>query len=68
MKALHGDYVQPRLHAGSYRPHEVLFIIGGATVGILVGNLVSHRSSNSKLTFIPFGNSNYQGVKLAYIW
>ena len=48
--------------------HWLSDVVAGAAIGTLVGNLVSHRSSNSKLTFIPFGNSNYQGVKLSYIW
>jgi len=48
--------------------HWLSDVVAGAAIGTLVGNFVSHRSSDSKLTFIPFGNSNYQGVKLSYIW
>ena len=46
--------------------HWLTDVVAGATIGTLVGNLVSHRTSNSKLTFVPFGNRNFQGVRLAY--
>ena len=46
--------------------HWLTDVVAGATVGTLVGNLVSHRASNSKLTVVPFGNRNFQGVRLAY--
>lgn len=46
--------------------HWLSDVVAGATIGTLVGNLVSHRTSNSKLTVIPFGNGNFQGVRLAY--
>jgi hypothetical protein len=46
--------------------HWLSDVVAGATIGTLVGNLVSHRTSNSKLTVVPFGNGNYQGVRLAY--
>lgn len=48
--------------------HWLTDVVAGATIGTLVGNLVSHRKSNSQLTVVPFGNSNFQGVKLAYVW
>jgi len=46
--------------------HWLTDVVAGATIGTLVGNLVSHRNTNSKLTVIPFGNGNFQGVRLAY--
>lgn len=46
--------------------HWLTDVVAGATIGTLVGNLVSHRTSNSKLTVVPFGNGNFQGVRLAY--
>ena len=46
--------------------HWLTDVVAGATIGTLVGNLVCHRTSNSKLTVVPFGNSNFQGVRLAY--
>lgn len=46
--------------------HWLTDVVAGATIGTLVGNLVSHRTSNSKLTVVPFGNRNFQGVRLAY--
>lgn len=48
--------------------HWLSDVVAGAAIGTLVGNFVSHRSSDSKLTIVPFGNNNYQGVKLSYIW
>jgi membrane-associated phospholipid phosphatase len=48
--------------------HWLTDVIGGAVVGTLVGNLVSHRSADSKLTFSPYGNRNFQGVKMSYVW
>lgn len=48
--------------------HWLTDVVAGATIGTLVGNLVSHRSSNSQLTFVPFGNANFQGVKIAYVF
>lgn len=48
--------------------HWLTDVIGGAVVGTLVGNLVSHRSENSKLTFSPYGNRNFQGIRMAYVW
>lgn len=48
--------------------HWLTDVIGGAVVGTLVGNLVSHRSGNSKLSFSPYGNRNFQGVRMAYVW
>lgn len=48
--------------------HWLTDVIGGAAIGTLVGNLVSHRTSNSKLTIVPFGNSTYQGINLTYTW
>jgi len=48
--------------------HWLTDVVAGATIGTLVGNLVSHRKSNSQFTVVPFGNSNFQGVKLAYVW
>lgn len=46
--------------------HWLTDVVAGATIGTLVGNLVSHRTSNSKLTVVPFGNGNFQGVRFAY--
>lgn len=46
--------------------HWFTDVVAGATIGTLVGNLVSHRTSNSKLTVVPFGNGNFQGIRLAY--
>lgn len=46
--------------------HWLTDVVAGATIGTLVGNLVSHRATNSHLTFIPFGNSNFQGIKIVY--
>ncbi len=43
-------------------------VVAGAAIGTLVGNLVSRRSPDSKLSIVPYGSSNYQGVKLAYTW
>jgi len=48
--------------------HWLTDVVAGATIGTLVGNLVSHRSTNSQLTFVPFGNANFQGVKIAYVF
>jgi len=47
--------------------HWLTDVVAGATIGTLIGNLVSHRTSTSKLSVIPFGNGNFQGVRLAYI-
>lgn len=46
--------------------HWLSDVVAGAAIGTFVGNLVSHRTSNSKLTIVPFGNSTYQGVQLVY--
>ena len=46
--------------------HWLTDVVAGAAVGTLVGNLVSHRSINSHLTVVPFGNSNFQGIKVVY--
>jgi len=46
--------------------HWLTDVVAGATIGTLIGNLVSQRNSNSKLTVVPFGNGNFQGVRLAY--
>jgi hypothetical protein len=46
--------------------HWFTDVVAGATIGTLVGNLVSHRTSNSNLTVVPFGNRNFQGIRLAY--
>lgn len=48
--------------------HWLSDVVAGAAIGTLVGNLVSHRTSYSKLTIVPFGNSSYQGVNLVYTW
>lgn len=48
--------------------HWLTDVIGGAVVGTLVGNLVSHRTSNSKLTLVPFGTGNFQGIQMTYVW
>lgn len=46
--------------------HWLSDVVAGAAVGTLVGNLVSHRTSDSRLSVIPFRKGNFQGVKLAY--
>lgn len=46
--------------------HWLTDVVAGAAIGTLVGNLVSHRTSNSRLTFVPFGGSNFQGIKVVY--
>lgn len=46
--------------------HWLSDVVAGAAIGTLVGNLVSHRSSNSRLAIIPFGSSSFQGVQLVY--
>jgi len=46
--------------------HWLTDVVAGATIGTLVGNLVTHRTSKSKLTVVPYGNGNFQGVRLAY--
>jgi membrane-associated phospholipid phosphatase len=46
--------------------HWLSDVVAGAAIGTVIGNLVSHRTTNSKLTVVPFGNGNFQGVKLAY--
>lgn len=46
--------------------HWLTDVVAGATIGTLVGNFVCHRTSNSKLTVVPFGNGSFQGVRLAY--
>lgn len=48
--------------------HWLTDVVAGATIGTLVGNLVSHRSADSKLSVVPIGNSNFQGVRLSYTW
>ena len=48
--------------------HWLSDVVAGAVIGTLVGNLVSHRTSNSKLSVVPFGAQNFQGIKLAYVW
>jgi len=46
--------------------HWLTDVVAGATIGTLVGNLVSHRTTNSHLTVIPFGGSNFQGITVLY--
>jgi len=46
--------------------HWLTDVVAGAAIGTLVGNLVSHRTTNSHLTVVPFGNGNFQGVKIVY--
>ncbi|HCY43411.1 MAG TPA: hypothetical protein DHV48_19095 [Prolixibacteraceae bacterium] len=48
--------------------HWLSDVVAGAAIGTLVGNLVSQRSSNSKISFVPYRNGGFQGVKLSYIW
>jgi membrane-associated phospholipid phosphatase len=48
--------------------HWLSDVVAGAAIGTLVGNLVSHRTSNSKLALVPIAASNYQGVQLTYLW
>lgn len=47
--------------------HWLTDVVAGAAIGTLVGNLVSHRTSNSRLTVVPFGNNHFQGISLAYV-
>ncbi len=46
--------------------HWLTDVVAGATIGTLVGNLVSHRTLNSHLTVVPFGNGTFQGIKVVY--
>jgi len=46
--------------------HWLSDVVAGAAIGTLVGNLVSHRTSTSKLSIVPFGSANFQGVRFAY--
>jgi hypothetical protein len=46
--------------------HWLTDVVAGATIGTLVGDFVSHRTSDSRLSMMPFGNSNFQGLRLAY--
>lgn len=48
--------------------HWLTDVVAGATVGTLVGNLVSHRKTNARLTLVPFGNGYFQGIKIAYVF
>ncbi len=48
--------------------HWLSDVVAGAAVGTLIGNLVSQRTTNSKISFVPYGNRSFQGVKLSYIW
>ncbi|MFA5328195.1 MAG: phosphatase PAP2 family protein [Prolixibacteraceae bacterium] len=48
--------------------HWLSDVVAGAAVGTLVGNLVSHRSPDSRITVVPIGSSNFQGVQLTYCW
>lgn len=48
--------------------HWLSDVVAGAAIGTLVGNLVSNRTSSSKLTVVPVGTANYQGVLLTYTW
>ncbi len=48
--------------------HWLSDVVAGAAVGITVGNLVSKRSTNSKLSFVPFGTPEFQGLRMTYIW
>ncbi len=43
-------------------------VVAGAAIGTLVGNMVSRRMKNSRLSVSPYGNSAIQGVKMAYTW
>lgn len=48
--------------------HWLTDVVAGATIGTLVGNLVSHRKPHSQLTVVPFGNGTVQGIHLAYVF
>lgn len=48
--------------------HWLSDVVAGAAIGTLVGNLVSNRTSSSKLTIVPLGTVNFQGVQLTYTW
>lgn len=48
--------------------HWLTDVVAGATIGTLVGNLVSHRTPHSQLTVVPFGNGAVQGIHLAYVF
>lgn len=48
--------------------HWLSDVVAGAAIGTVIGNLVSRHTPSSKLTLTPFGNSNFQGIKLAYVW
>jgi membrane-associated phospholipid phosphatase len=48
--------------------HWLSDVVAGAAIGTLVGNLVSRRARNSRLSVAPYGNSAIQGIKLAYTW
>lgn len=48
--------------------HWLTDVVAGATVGTLVGNLVSHRKPHSQLTVVPFGNGEVQGIHFAYVF
>ena len=42
--------------------HWLSDVVAGAVVGTLVGNFVSHRTSDSKLSVVPFGNRDRKSV------
>lgn len=46
--------------------HWFTDVVAGATVGIVIGNMVCHRVPDSRLTLVPFTNGYIQGVQLAY--
>lgn len=48
--------------------HWLSDVVAGAAIGTLVGNLVTNRTSSSKLTLVPLGTTNFQGVQLTYTW
>lgn len=46
--------------------HWLSDVVAGAALGIVIGNLVSRKTSSSKLSVVPFRNGSFQGLKLAY--
>ena len=46
--------------------HWLSDVVAGAVIGTVIGNLVSRRLPNNRLSISPCGNSRFQGVNLAY--
>jgi len=45
--------------------HWLSDVVAGAAIGTLVGNLVSNRKSESRLTLVPFRSGSISGIQLA---